>query len=125
MGEIFISHASADDALVREIVDHLRRDGYRSLFLDFDPEAGIAAGRPWLHELYRTLSQCRALVAVCTASWLRSQWCFAEFAYARALGKAVFVLRADDSRCPRSPPTSRRWTSAATTRPAIVRCCEG
>jgi hypothetical protein len=91
VGEIFVSHASADDVLVEQIVGRLRRDGYRSLFLDFDPEVGIAAGRPWLHELYRMLSQCRALVAVCTASWLESQWCFAEFTYARALGKAVFA----------------------------------
>ena len=55
MSAIFLSHSSADN----EPADTLRRwlegQGYRSFFLDFDPEQGIPAGRDWEKELYAQL----------------------------------------------------------------------
>jgi hypothetical protein len=44
MSTIFISHSSADNALAVELLDWLKTQGYRSVFLDLDPEEGIEAG---------------------------------------------------------------------------------
>jgi hypothetical protein len=44
MTAIFISHSSADNAAAAEMKRWLEAQGHTSLFLDFDPEAGIKAG---------------------------------------------------------------------------------
>lgn len=74
--------------------------GYRSLFLDFDPDHGIAAGTDWEAQLYRHLKLSRAIVALVTDSFVASHWCFAEVVQARAMGKPVFPLKI----APCSPP---------------------
>ena len=68
-------------------------EGHTSLFLDFDPEAGIPAGTAWEQVLYRNLRQCQAVIALLSPHWLASKWCFAEIAQARAQGKPVFPVQ--------------------------------
>jgi hypothetical protein len=86
---IFISHSSSDaeaaESLRRVLVD----DGHR-VFLDIDPEEGIAAGAKWEQTLYARLRACRAVVFLCTPSSLESMWCFAELTNARSLAKPIF-----------------------------------
>jgi WD40 repeat protein len=98
MSAIFLSHSSADN----EPADTLRRwlegQGYRSFFLDFDPEQGIPAGRDWEKELYAQLRACRAIIVLCSPHSMASIWCFAEITHARALGKAIFPVKIAD--CP-------------------------
>src|SRR5262245_8599105 len=71
----------------------LKQQAHRSVFLDFDPEHGIPAGRNWEKELYTQLRGCRAVIVLCSEHSMESRWCFAEIAYARALGKQVFPVK--------------------------------
>ncbi len=96
MSALFISHSSRDDAAAAELQRRLEDRDYPSVFLDFDPEAGIPAGRDWEQELYRQLRTCRAVIVLCSRHSMASQWCFAELVHARSLGKNVFPLRLDD-----------------------------
>jgi hypothetical protein len=93
VSSLFISHASADADAARQAARRLEAWGYRSLFLDFDPEHGIAAGSDWETQLYRQLKLSRALVALVSESFVASHWCFAEVTQARSMGKPVFPLR--------------------------------
>jgi hypothetical protein len=93
MSEIFISHSSKDNAAADSMRARLQEQGRRSVFLDFDPELGIPAGRNWEKELYTQLRGCRAVIVLCSEHSMTSQWCFAEIAYARALGKQLFPVK--------------------------------
>jgi hypothetical protein len=62
MSAIFISHSSTDNAFAAGIRKRLQKQGHHSVFLDFDPERGIPAGRDWEKELYAKLRGCRAVI---------------------------------------------------------------
>jgi WD40 repeat protein len=93
MSAIFISHSSADNAAAAEMKAWLEAQGHNSIFLDFDPAAGIPAGRDWEGELYRRLRLCRAVLVLCSPESMASRWCFAEITHARSLGKQIFPLK--------------------------------
>ncbi len=93
MSNLFISHSSHDADAAQALQAQLAAQGHRSVFLDFDPQAGIQAGVSWERTLYTKLRACRAVVALCSDNYLASQWCFAEIALARMEGKEIFVLR--------------------------------
>ncbi len=92
MSVVFLSHSSADGGVSKQLVQWLNERQHSSIFLDFDPAAGIPSGRDWELELYRQLKSCRALVILCSQQSMDSKWCFAELAIARSLGKPVFPL---------------------------------
>lgn len=102
MSTIFISHSSRDNPAARELEKRLAQQNHTSVFLDLDPEKGIIAGQSWERTLYRKLRACRAVIALCTDHYLRSNWCFAEIALARMEGKHIFALLT----APLSPDTS-------------------
>ena len=84
MTAIFISHSSADNAAADEIKRWLEAEPRNhSVFLDFDPEAGIKAGTDWEQTLYERLRTCRVVIPLLTRDWLASKWCFAEVVHAR------------------------------------------
>jgi len=93
MTAIFISHSSADNVAAADMKTWLEAQGHTSLFLDFDPEAGIKGGTAWEQTLYQQLRQCQAVIALLTPSWLASKWCFAELVQARERGKAIFPVK--------------------------------
>ena len=92
MASFFISHSSRDGGASERIRDRLKSEGYESVFLDFDPQDGIPAGRDWERELYAQLRRSDAVIFVGSAASLESKWCFAELALARATGKPVFPI---------------------------------
>ena len=96
MSAIFLSHSSADNDVALQIRDWLEKQGYRSVFLDFDPAQGIPHGRDWERELYAQLRASRAVIVLCSRYSMASPWCFAEITHARALGKALFPLKVAD-----------------------------
>lgn len=96
MSGIFISHSSRDNAAADDLAARLRAQGYQSLFLDFDPDDGIPAGRHWEREIYAQLRACSGVVVLCSAHSMASDWCFAEITHARALGKQLFPLIIED-----------------------------
>jgi len=96
MSAIFISHGSKDNEVAKELKKLLKGEGYHSLFLDFDPEAGIPAGREWEQESYGQLRSSQAVIVLCSKDSMASMWCFAEITHAKALGKRVFPIKVDD-----------------------------
>ncbi|MGO9920647.1 MAG: toll/interleukin-1 receptor domain-containing protein, partial [Isosphaeraceae bacterium] len=92
MASIFLSHSSQDNEVAGDLSRRLQEHGYDSLFLDFDPDSGIKAGRDWERELYRNLKLARAVIVLCSPSSMASRWCFVEIAQAKALGKAIFPI---------------------------------
>jgi WD40 repeat protein len=89
---IFISHSTRDKTVALRVLERLRERGYRSLFLDSDPEAGIKAGVDWERDLYRNLRLAGAVVVLCSPDSMASRWCFAEITQAKALGKPIFPV---------------------------------
>lgn len=100
MSAIFISHSSKDNDFAAQIAAWLKQRSFSWLFLDFDPQFGIPAGRNWERELYRQLRVCRAVIVLCSEHSTGSDWWFAEVVLARSLGKSLFPVRLDGSAVP-------------------------
>jgi hypothetical protein len=47
VSRIFLSHSSADNAHTIALRDWLVAEGWSDLFVDLDPERGIAPGERW------------------------------------------------------------------------------
>src|ERR1700691_187687 len=92
MPAIFISHSNIDRDASDKIKGSLERLGYERIFLDFDKTTGIGAGDEWERRLYEEINRCHAVILVLTPNWVKSKWCFVEFAQARALGKIILPV---------------------------------
>jgi hypothetical protein len=86
---LFISHSNQDRVEVRRLADWLSEQGVACLFLDDDPARGIAPGARWEATLYAQMRRADAVLFVGSPASVASQWCFAELAMARSLGKTV------------------------------------
>ena len=93
MASVFVSHSSRDRTVTERVVARLRAAGFAALFVDFDPEQGIPAGRSWERELYAQLRKTDAVIFLGSEASVASRWCFAELSLARSLGRPVFPLR--------------------------------
>src|SRR3954463_289248 len=93
MASLFISHSSRDRAAAERVRERLRAEGFAALFLDFDPEQGIPAGRSWERELYAQLRKTDAVIFLASEASVASSWCLLEVGLARSLGRPVFPLR--------------------------------
>ena len=87
MASLFVSHSSSDRAATNRVVEVLTAKGFAALFLDFDPDGGIPAGRAWEGELYTQLRKTDGVVFLASAASVASQRCFAEVSLARSLGR--------------------------------------
>jgi WD40 repeat protein len=92
MSLLFISHSSRDNEPAGRLAQALSARGVRSVFLDFDPEHGIPAGRDWKRELYTQLRRADAVVFLGSEASNASRWCFAEIALAQAIDKPIFPI---------------------------------
>jgi hypothetical protein len=91
MSRIFISHSSKDNFEAIALRDWLAAHGWNDVFLDLDPERGIAAGERWERALHEAANRCEAVIFLISANWLASGWCLKEYALARGLnGRARF-----------------------------------
>ncbi len=97
MSTLFISYSTKDRATADIVYKQLIDMGYEKPFRDDHPDSGIPAGSDWEQELYRKLRLCKALIVLCSKNWMDSKWCFAELAYAKAMGKEFFPIRIDDA----------------------------
>ena len=95
---IFISHHSHDQMAAAKLKDQLLRHGYLVVFVDFDPEYGIPAGRVWEREFHRLLRTCGAVIVLLSRAAVSSRWVFAETAIARSMGKVVLAFRVDETK---------------------------
>src|ERR671910_2471153 len=93
MASVFVSHSSQDRAATEWVVARLRAAGFAALFVDFDPEQGIPAGRNWERDLYAQLRRSDAVVFLASEASVASSWCLLEVGLARLLGRPVLPLR--------------------------------
>lgn len=92
MSRIFVSHSSSNDAEAVCIRDWLAAAGWDDIFLDLDPERGIAAGERWERALNQAVNRCEAVLFLVSRAWLDSRWCQREFNLAHKLNKRLFGL---------------------------------
>jgi hypothetical protein len=99
------STAESGEKTSEWVVERLWATGFAALFVDFDPEHGIPAGRSWERELYAQLRRIDAVILLASEASVTSRWCFAELSLARSLGRPV-------SRGGRLPRRASRRVSA-------------
>src|SRR5258708_35304879 len=90
MSPFFISHSSRDNAAAIALRDWLSSEGWSELFLDLDPERGIAAGERWERALYDAANRCEAVIFLISRAWLPSAWGLSEYPLADKLNKRMF-----------------------------------
>jgi hypothetical protein len=96
MARVFISYASEDIVLAREVRRWL--GDRHEVFLAQGLREGIAAGERWRSRLHERLRWADAVVCLVTSSYVASPWCAAE------VGAAL-------SRGSRLVPVGPRWES--------------
>ena len=106
MSRLFISHSSKNDDWAIAIRDWLVREGWSQpddIFLDTDPERGIAAGQRWARALEDAATRCEAVLFLVSEEWLASKWCVDEYQLANRFSKKLFALLIDDVALDRLP----------------------
>jgi WD40 repeat protein len=106
LSRLFISHSSKNDDRAIALRDWLVREGWSGpddIFLDLDPERGIAAGQKWVRSLEDAATRCEAVLFLVSEDWLASKWCGDEYQLANRLNKKLFALLIDDVALDRLP----------------------
>jgi formylglycine-generating enzyme required for sulfatase activity len=98
MSRIFLSHSSKDNFEAIALRDWLASEGWNDVFLDLDPERGIAAGQRWEQALNAAASRCDAVIFLVSKNWLASGWCMKEYYLARGLNKKLFAALIDPTK---------------------------
>ncbi|SDR64179.1 WD40 repeat [Rhizobiales bacterium GAS113] len=98
MSRIFLSHSSRDNFEAIAMRDWLAAEGWDDVFLDLDPDRGIAAGERWERALHTAANRCEAVIFLVSANWLASGWCLKEHYLARSLNKKLFAALIDPSK---------------------------
>jgi signal transduction histidine kinase len=101
LSRLFVSHSSNNDEWALALRDWLVREGWSGaddIFLDFDPQHGIAAGERWRSALETAATRCEAVLCLISTDWLASKWCHEEYELASRLNKKLFALLIDDTR---------------------------
>ena len=97
MSRIFLSHSSANNAEAVALRDWLEREGWKDeIFLDLDPNRGIATGERWERALHEAANRCEAVLFLVSKAWLGSGWCLKEFHLANGLNKQLFAVLIED-----------------------------
>jgi WD40 repeat protein len=89
---LFISHSVTNNAAAMALRNWLAEQGFDDVFLDIDPNRGLAAGERWQEELKGAADRCEAVLFLVSPAWLSSKWCLAEFLLAKSLDKRIFGL---------------------------------
>lgn len=92
MGVLFISHSSRDNDAAIKVRTWLKAHGWGEVFLDLDPQQGLAPGHRWQLELKQAGERCSGVLVLLSPNWLASRWCQTEFLLADQLGKKIFPL---------------------------------
>jgi TIR domain len=96
VSRIFLSHSSANNAEAVALRDWLKREGWEDVFVDVDPDRGIAPGERWERALNEAASRCEVVLFLVSRDWLASGWCMNEFNLAHKLNKRLFGLLVED-----------------------------
>jgi formylglycine-generating enzyme required for sulfatase activity len=97
VSRIFLSHSSTDNAEAVALGDWLADNGWKDeVFLDLDPQRGIAAGERWERKLHEAANRCEAVLFLVSKAWLSSVWCRQELNLAHSLNKRLFGVLIED-----------------------------
>jgi formylglycine-generating enzyme required for sulfatase activity len=97
VSRIFLSHSSANNAEAVALQGWLEREGWKNeIFLDLDPNRGIAAGERWERRLNEAASRCEAVLFLISKAWIESVWCRRELSLAHHLNKQLFGVLIED-----------------------------
>ena len=97
MSRIFLSHSSSNNAEAVALRDWLAANGWQDdVFLDLDPQRGIAAGERWDRALHEAASRCEAVLFLVSKAWLASRWCLKELNLAQRMNKRLFGVLIED-----------------------------
>jgi formylglycine-generating enzyme required for sulfatase activity len=97
VSRIFLSHSSTNNAEAVALRDWLAENGWKDeIFLDLDPQRGIAAGEHWERKLHEAASRCEAVLFLVSKAWLASVWCRKELNLAHSLNKRLFGVLIED-----------------------------
>jgi hypothetical protein len=91
MATVFLSHASADDALASQLELWLIANGFSDLFVD---HSAIDGGEKWAITLRDAHATCRVVLCLVTPHWLNSRECVGEFMAGWYGGKRMVPLLA-------------------------------
>lgn len=94
MARVFVSHASEDLVLAREVHRWLLDAGHE-VFLAQDLRDGIAIGEEWEQRLHDELRLVDAVVCMVTSAYLASRWCAVEIANAQSRGSKLLPVKAE------------------------------
>ncbi len=94
MTRIFLSHSSLNNAEAIAIRDWMKAQGWDDVFLDLDPELGLAPGDHWQIALRAAVARCEVVVVLISPDWAASSWCKTEFLLTKlgASPKAILPL---------------------------------
>jgi hypothetical protein len=77
--------------------DWLEREGWKDeIFLDLDPNRGIAAGERWERCLREAANRCEAVLFLVSKAWIASAWCRRELSLAYHFNKRLFGVLIED-----------------------------
>ncbi len=96
VARVFVSHTSEDGVCAGQLHQWLAGEGHE-VFLDQDPDAGIAVGGEWERLLHERLRWADAVVCVVTSAYLGSVWCAAEISFALSRGSRVLPVLAEQA----------------------------
>jgi len=73
VSRLFLTHSSVNNAEAVALRDWLGCEGWKDeIFLDLDPQRGIAAGERWERALNEAANRCEAVRFLVSKAWLRS-----------------------------------------------------
>jgi TIR domain len=93
--DIYVSYARPDHEFVEVLHERLSEnlsllaDGYLAIFLD---QTAISPGTDFKKELQRALAEARAMLAVVSPSYFRSEWAKGEFSKFAQSGRPIFPV---------------------------------
>ncbi|MFE3257849.1 TIR domain-containing protein [Nocardia sp. NPDC059091] len=96
MARIFLSHSSRDNRQAIALKAWLVEQDpalVDEIFLDLDPDTGIAPGVRWKDALVRATSRCEAVICLMSETWDSSAECRTEVRTAENLNKRIFAVR--------------------------------
>jgi len=96
---LFISHSSRNDDWAIALRDWLVREGWSGpddIFLDLDPDHGLAVGERWARALEDAATRCEAVLFLVSGDWVASKWCSDEYQLANKFNKKLFALLIDE-----------------------------
>lgn len=85
MSDVFMSYSRRNTDFVREVVNHLLKEG-RDVWVDWED---IARASDWLTAIYEGIEAADSFVCIISKHWLESEICHYELARARMYNKRV------------------------------------